>query len=503
MKNDTLHSSNIKRIVLKYITTIAFVFLILLAIRVGVDMYHFNSMLQSEEKALTHNIKKTFETSKKALVQKYQMLTSTYINSPLIHQFLNIYSRMELYKYLQDDYEDFVSLDTYLFVMHFFDPNNVTIIRMHKPLSYGDDLSEKRPIVAYVNSTLKAQHGFEVGKNGIVYRVTSPLVYQNRHLGALEFGIKLDYFSDELKKIYGTSIAHLVQKDKLTVLSNQKDFPMIGHFSIIEKDSNFDTIKSKIDLSRTKQIIQKNGSHFLVSNLDLEDFEGNKVSKILAIKDITPIIEKSQMMLTSIDIISFLVFIIVVLFLYVIMTKFSKEIISHLHTIDTLETRSSYFKTMSDTDELTQIFNKRYFNRFLKQTIKEKKLGCLLFFDIDHFKNINDTYGHDIGDIILKNLCDLIKTHLRDDDIFVRWGGEEFLIFFRHLELETACNKAEYIRKLVESTHLYKQIVITISIGVTKLHLNESLSTFIKRADTLLYEAKNAGRNCIRCESKT
>ena len=159
-------------------------------------------------------------------------------------------------------------------------------------------------------------------------------------------------------------------------------------------------------------------------------------------------------------------------------------------------------KELAHTDSLTGAYNRRYFFDHAKHTVelikREKTTLSIAMIDIDKFKNINDTYGHDIGDQIIQSLVQEISNSLRASDIFARWGGEEFLILFPHTTLQGALILTEKIRKTVENCSNAKDIKFTVSIGVSEFNENEvDIENIIKRADIALYKAKNNGRNRV------
>jgi polar amino acid transport system substrate-binding protein len=121
----------------------------------------------------------------------------------------------------------------------------------------------------------------------------------------------------------------------------------------------------------------------------------------------------------------------------------------------------------------------------------------LIFFDIDHFKEINDTYGHKTGDNTLEKISYLVKKSLRKSDIFGRWGGEEFLIILPETTKHEAIALAEKIRKLIEEYSFDTIGNITCSFGVSKLNKEDISTTILSRVDCRLYEAKKCGRNII------
>jgi diguanylate cyclase (GGDEF)-like protein len=123
-------------------------------------------------------------------------------------------------------------------------------------------------------------------------------------------------------------------------------------------------------------------------------------------------------------------------------------------------------------------------------------------FDLDHFKLVNDKHGHLAGDTVLKTLAATVKSRIRAEDIFARFGGEEFAIILPEIDGHNAHQFAEKIRQIVETTDFRfegTRMEVTISMGVATLDPEESdPSQLIKRSDERLYEAKNAGRNCVR-----
>jgi len=160
---------------------------------------------------------------------------------------------------------------------------------------------------------------------------------------------------------------------------------------------------------------------------------------------------------------------------------------------------------LTTIDGLTQIFNKRYFLETIEREIarshRYRRELSLVMFDIDHFKKVNDSYGHLAGDYVLKHLAQTVKTRIRREDCFARYGGEEFAIVLPEIDGLNAKPFAEKIRQLVEATDFRFEntsMPVTISMGVATLD-GESTDpqALIKRADDRLYEAKSSGRNCV------
>lgn len=157
----------------------------------------------------------------------------------------------------------------------------------------------------------------------------------------------------------------------------------------------------------------------------------------------------------------------------------------------------------ANTDPLSGLYNRYRFETLAAKSIrlafKRKKPFCLLMIDVDYFKNINDTYGHDAGDAVLKKIAVLLKKILPKASIIARFGGEEFIVFLPHVTMEEAQIIADHFRKTVEQTKIICHnhfIRTTVSIGISKGNTPQ-LDVLIRQADTALYYSKKKGRNRI------
>lgn len=161
---------------------------------------------------------------------------------------------------------------------------------------------------------------------------------------------------------------------------------------------------------------------------------------------------------------------------------------------------------LTTVDGLTQAFNKRYATEALEREIgRAQRYGrplSILLFDIDLFKQINDTFGHLAGDHVLRVLCETIRDNIRKEDILGRYGGEEFLLLFPEIDEQGSRIVADKLRRLIECTlftYEDQRIPVTVSGGLATLTADITTAVdFIQLADTRLYEAKSAGRNCLK-----
>lgn len=159
---------------------------------------------------------------------------------------------------------------------------------------------------------------------------------------------------------------------------------------------------------------------------------------------------------------------------------------------------------LATTDTLTGIGNRRLLEEIFQahQRLEDRydiEL-FLLMFDIDNFKSINDTFGHIVGDSVLQELADLVSKSIRKSDIFIRWGGEEFIVLLHYPDPMNVMKIAENIRKKIDK-YSFKTIVhVTCSFGLTTIRPSENLNDVMERADKALYRAKSDGKNLVRME---
>lgn len=191
------------------------------------------------------------------------------------------------------------------------------------------------------------------------------------------------------------------------------------------------------------------------------------------------------------------------------MSKLNDQIVDITRQLEKKNTELSEalatIKKMMNSDPLTGISNRRAFQRALKREISFAKRYELplsfVMIDIDYFKMINDTYGHKVGDYVLKKFTMIIKNSIRQEDFFARFGGEEFILLLPNTKIDSALEVSERLRQKIEKTR-FKGIKekITASFGITELLKTDEAIDALKRADDALYEAKRNGRN--RCVVK-
>lgn len=214
---------------------------------------------------------------------------------------------------------------------------------------------------------------------------------------------------------------------------------------------------------------------------------------VLVLRFLASSIYKRYIIPASLSLLSLIGALIIVAKLTLLSVSLAKQLEETVHQVHHL----------SVTDELTGIYNRKRLNEALKQeTDRARRFGSslsLIMFDIDHFKKINDTYGHDVGDMVLKKLVETVAPLVRDTDLFARWGGEEFMILASETDRKGGRTFASRVRAKIAGTSFEPVKSVTSSFGVTDFSPEkDDIESLLKRVDEALYAAKESGRNCVR-----
>ncbi|MCT4583462.1 MAG: diguanylate cyclase [Peptostreptococcaceae bacterium] len=421
--------------------------------------------------------------------------------------------RMSLYDLLESSY---LNMQNYYFrQLHFHLPNTESFLRMHRPSKYGDILSSVRESVRIANKNEVYTTGFEEGRIYNGFRFVYPLNYKNTHTGSVEVSISSASIVEVLSKLYpkkdfifvmdkkvvkekvfddqlsnylesNVSSKFLVDKEveeislgyKNTIPKNDKDF-----FSKVVKNHESD-IENWNDFAIP---IDYDGQNFMVKFLKIENIKKIPVAYLISVSENNEYPKIYKDLYQQIFLVTILAFFIII---------FGLILASYQYKL----------KMASQYDHLTKIYNRHKFleivERELKKLKRYKHSCAVILMDIDFFKNINDTYGHEWGDQVLRELATSIEKNIRQTDVFARWGGEEFIIFLSHTNESNAFNVADKLRKIIEEETTEKLKEITLSLGVSLvLEDDSSINDSIDRADEAMYNAKRTGRNKVCCYS--
>lgn len=312
----------------------------------------------------------------------------------------------------------------------------------------------------------------------INYRVFD---YKNKFIGATGVGLTVSAVKELIKKYqqnYDRNIYFIDKKGNLTLHGSN----LINNGKPITQIKGISSIANKI-LSRSGGSFRykKDGKTVHLNTRYLPEFDWYLLVEQTEGKAIKQILHALLINLAICAVITS-----VVLFLTNLTISFYQRRLEKMATID----------------KLTGIYNRQAFDIIIHQLLKEIQRKnftlSVILFDIDHFKNVNDEFGHLAGDAAIKNIVKISKAAIRGSDILCRWGGEEFLILLKECRLDDAYKISEKIRKTVRKTPTVyegKKIVATISLGVGQYHPSEQEDSLLSRVDNLLYRAKQNGRD--------
>jgi len=166
-----------------------------------------------------------------------------------------------------------------------------------------------------------------------------------------------------------------------------------------------------------------------------------------------------------------------------------------------LDEKYNLVKSMTLTDDLTKIYNRKFYDKKLLELLslynRYKQTFSLIMFDIDNFKQVNDTYGHDQGDRVLIEMSNKVSSIIREEDWFCRIGGEEFMVLLPETNMKNAKFVAQKIRVDIQNLNMIENHQITISLGVTQIVNGDDVDSIFKRVDKLLYRSKKSGKNRV------
>ncbi|WP_304544349.1 diguanylate cyclase [Sulfurimonas microaerophilic] len=184
---------------------------------------------------------------------------------------------------------------------------------------------------------------------------------------------------------------------------------------------------------------------------------------------------------------------------WALVMKEHQEELQEINSI--LKAQNQEYELLASIDPLTKLYNrykfKQLFNSSLETMLQRAGVMSLVLLDIDFFKKVNDQYGHNVGDDVLRKISELLKNETREVDIVCRWGGEEFIILFPTVDLEQACSIAEKIRGKIEQLQIDVVGQVTASFGIAEVSQKVFLEDVVAKADDALYKAKSAGRNKV------
>ena len=389
--------------------------------------------------------------------------------------------------------------------LQFHEKNNASFLRFHSPLKYGDNLTGYRATVEYVNYNNSKVFAFEGGRIINGYRFVFPLNYEGEHIGSVELSISIKAIVDHMEDSTGKKIQFILKKSGIerkvfeSELNNFTPWSLDSRYvldnSVISPgfDSHIpasvaEAIRSSIDLNSDTSAPFAfeglfDGVRSVYTFIPVTNLLNTNVAYLICVSDADRIQSARE---------PFVLFSIVYLLLFVVLLVLALF----------YDRARRKMRQVLLTDHLTRLDNRHNLMAKMHEEfvrfIRYRGVFSVVILDIDHFKKINDTFGHLKGDDVLRRLSQVLKSNIRAADTVGRYGGEEFLVLLPETNLQDASVVAENLRKKIEEAPLLDDWPVTVSMGVAESNPRQkSIETLVDAADRKLYEAKNAGRNRV------
>jgi diguanylate cyclase (GGDEF)-like protein len=396
--------------------------------------------------------------------------------------------------------------------LYFTRPDRVNLLRVHQPERHGDVINRYTMLEA--ERTGELTQGVELGPLGtFTLRVVDPWYAdkERKHLiGYVELGMEVDHALETVRDILGVQTYVLIRKKYLQREGWESGMKTFGRVPDWDRFPDFvlstqgsqaisAALAERISdgkIAESATAIMLGRVTYRIISMPLRDAAGTDVGKMLLLVDISREASSARKAVVFSGMIALAVGVILFGFFFWLVGRIGAQ----------LENDRRMLADLAMRDGLTKLLNHRMFYTLLEKEVArsrryEKPLAVLML-DIDHFKRVNDTYGHVAGDMILAGLSDITGKQVRNVDSACRYGGEEISVILPETGMEAAAPVAERIRSAIEA-HRFdigdgKSISITVSIGVASLPAQEtSVEKLVAVADKALYEAKEGGRNRV------
>jgi diguanylate cyclase (GGDEF)-like protein len=504
MQKFTLNTSFIKIILL---SSFIFIVLELFASTIIWKMYQDKRAAVYERKVKVFN--DVYKSTRKTYSKITKLLYDETINTPeVISLFKQARDgsiaeqqrvRHALYQLLTPTYESLKTIN--IRQLHFHLPNVSSFLRFHKPEKYGDSLLGIRYSLEIANKEKRYVEGFEEGRIYNGFRYVYPLFdEEKRHIGSVETSLSFKALSNDIEETLDDEIDFIIKKSivERKVWEDEKSNYITSDINTMYMHENgddytpllskYDHINRSISQEVTQQM--KNQKAFamhqdgmIITFMPISNVQGDKNAAYLISYETSEevrTIENDAWLLLAI---STIILLIVSTLIFTVLQKISK--ITEIATYDSL----------------TGAYNRSTMNELLayelERSKRKNKPFSIIFLDIDDFKSINDRYGHEKGDLVLKKVVELMEEKLRKSDRLGRWGGEEFLVMLPEANGEEAVSVAEKLREVISMDAYNIPSTVTGSFGVATREDDENIESMISRADACLYKAKKEGKNRV------
>ncbi|MFZ2890039.1 diguanylate cyclase [Sulfuricurvum sp.] len=603
--------SSMKNIKYKIILILSLVIVIVSAIITFYNLYHEKQEDQRRIHEAYAHVHRTYHETIQDTIRFYSSRAEANLRSPGIIEAFKAKDHDKLYEFIRPRWEVMQRENRWLVVMQFHNADGTSLLRVHQPEVYGDQIADQRSMVAYAHKSAQKISGFEEGRQGLAFRILVPIFDKGFYIGSVEFGISAPYFTDKIRRFAGFESFFFVNQNALGMFGRVDQSIAIGNHIGVDIPIKFRSLIQQYITGHNKlenAVLTYAAQTYQVNVLEVNNYRNKPIGAIMFIRSASDFkAHVRHMIISSILIAGVLILLIALIVdrIYTYVTqkmsfqeRYAQMILDsvpspvivtngehliaandsfleylHYKTIEAFkkehacvceyfeegdtdeylmpmrndqrwteyirdnplkmhkakitindittifEVRISVLKVNNEiryvvifndistmqvqtmTDALTGIPNRLHFTRVYQHAINAAHRGekplSVIFFDVDYFKNVNDQYGHLIGDRVLQQIVALVSHRIRKSDIVARWGGEEFVLLLPDCELDEATKVAKLLRKVIDEEIFESVGNVTCSFGVAALEEEEDAEHLLNRADELLYEAKSNGRNRV------
>lgn len=500
-----------KRLRLIFLTPLVIAIAIMIS-AVSIAFYkHINDDLYDDEISIKTSIQDFYNKRTMHEIGDIKAVMHTLVKDKKLSDLLAQGDRVALLDYTAPLFED-LKRDMKITHFYFTGTDKVNLLRVHAPSRYGDVID--RITMVQAQSSGSYVSGVELGPLGtFTLRLVAPWYDQHTQtlIGYVELGMDMEHVIEKLQDFFGVRVFTLISKEFLDreQWENRKYF---GHTSNWDHFPNFVLSEHTIDnipslmakrISEGERItnnsimhLEKENLFYRVNIIPLKDVGDRWVAQMILFTDITTNVIEARNIVYFISLLSLIVGGVLILFFYWLVGRIGQRI----------EIDEKMLHELSRHDGLTGLYNHRTFYSLLEQEIERANRYnhpiSLLMLDIDHFKVVNDTYGHPAGDMILRNLSKRLKDRMRTTDWVCRYGGEELMVILNETDIQIAEQIAEDLRIIIDQEPFDidngQSISITVSIGIATYPVHgQEIKMLVSNVDTALYKAKESGRNRV------
>lgn len=400
-----------------------------------------------------------------------------------------------MFKYRVEELIDVTKSEYQKFVSVGITPYSDVEKRIHKCFTESEQEN------SFIEKEYFRNHPYFIGnfkrfQNKLLLQITVPVLTDDEIIGSVCLQMDMQEFIDQYVEsitFRETGYIYLISEDTDILIAPSR---VIDYEKLV---NNFNQIMNSRDPMPTY-----NDQVYFLKELVLST-DKSMTYYIVFIKDEAELYQFTNVIIANTIVVIVLFSIVILMLNYIISRRFIRLAKEENRTVveetvdHEVKKQTQVLRKIAETDSLTQLYNHGSFFSLLEKNVRQSRKDsepiCLLMLDLDYFKEINDNYGHPIGDEVLITVARLLEENIREQDIAGRYGGEEFAVMLKGIHLDKGYAIAERIRKQVLATEFTdQQIKLTISIGIAEMD-QDDVAAFIKKADKKLYASKAYGRN--------